>query len=153
MRFRFLSILVAVALLLCWGCHSVPAPPGFVGGGTGTAGRIELPSTLSKEAQYALLVCYIDQDGEDAARWAAASLAVAQNARQRLQEELLAEQARPLREKYLDALEVGADGSLNWRKGTLANRTDWESLAAMFTEVETFLRQQRALRVFVVNWS
>ena len=147
MRFRFLSILVAVALLLCWGCHSVPAPPGFVGGGTGTAGRIELPSTLSKEAQYALLVCYIDQDGEDAARWAAASLAVAQNARQRLQEELLAEQARPLREKYSDALEVGVDGSLNWRKGTLANRSDWEPLAAMFTEVETFLRQQRALRV------
>ncbi|MBR4125542.1 MAG: hypothetical protein IKR13_05015, partial [Victivallales bacterium] len=147
MRFRLLSILVATALLLCWGCHSVPAPPGFVGGGTGTAGRIELPTTLSKAAQYALLCCYIDQEGENAARWAAASLAVAQNARQRLQEELLAEQARPLREKYSEALTVGPDGTLTWRAGALANRTDWETMAAMFAEVETFLQQQRALKV------
>ena len=147
MRFRLLSILVATALLLCWGCHSVPAPPGFVSGGTGTAGRIELPTTLSKAAQYALLCCYIDQEGENAARWAAASLAVAQNARQRLQEELLAEQARPLREKYSEALTVGQDGTLTWRAGALANRTDWETMAAMFAEVETFLQQQRALKV------
>ena len=144
---KLVSSLLGFALLLCWGCHSVPAPPGFVGGGTGTAGRIELPTTLSKAAQYALLCCYIDQEGDNAARWAAASLAVAQNARLRLQEELLAEQTLPLREKYSDALTVGADGNLVWRDGALANRTDWETLATMFAEVEGFLLTQQALPV------
>ena len=148
MRVRpWFILVVAAALLFCGGCHSVPAPPGFVGGGPGTAGSIELPPELSRPAQFALLSCYIDQEGAEAARWAAASLAVAQNARQRLKEELLAEQTRPLREKYAETLAVGEDGTLSWRPGALSSRTDWDALEAMFAEVEGFVRSRQSLPV------
>jgi len=150
MRVRPWFILVVVAaLLFCGGCHSVPAPPGFVGGGPGTAGSIELPPELSRPAQFALLSCYIDQEGAEAARWAAASLAVAQNARQRLKEELLAEQTRPLREKYAETLAVGEDGTLSWRPGALSSRTDWDALEAMFAEVEGFGSEEPELLLFL----
>ena len=148
MRVRpWFILVVAAALLFCGGCHSVPAPPGFVGGGPGTAGSIELPPELSRPAQFALLSCYIDQEGAEAARWAAASLAVSQNARQRLKEELLAEQARPLREKYAETLAVGEDGTLSWRPGALSSRTDWDALEELFAQVEAFLRTQQSLTV------
>lgn len=140
-----------LSLLILWGCHSVPAPPGFVSGEVGTAGRIDFPSELSTASQYALLVCYIDQEGEDAARWAAATLAVARNARQRLLEELRVAQAKPLREKYSDVFDIDGAGRVVWKENALASRTDWDELDAMFAEVEEFLTSKRAVVVPVTE--
>ncbi|MBR6471766.1 MAG: hypothetical protein IKS83_08210 [Victivallales bacterium] len=146
MKSKLLNLLL-LSLLILWGCHSVPAPPGFVSGEVGTAGRIDFPSELSTAAQYALLVCYIDQEGEDAARWAAATLAVAKNARQRLLEELRVAQAKPLREKYSEVFDIDGAGRVVWKENALAGRTDWDALDTMFAEVEEFLTSKRAVVV------
>ncbi|MBQ4481385.1 MAG: hypothetical protein II943_12200 [Victivallales bacterium] len=151
MHFRNWLILTVALLLVLYGCHSVSPPPGFVSGETGTAGRVEFPPELSKAAQYSLLVCYVDQEGEDAARWAAATLAVAKNARQRLLEELRVEQAKALHEKYSTVFDIDATGCIVWKENGLASRADWDELETMFADVEEFLTSKRAVVVPVAE--
>ncbi|MBO7741416.1 MAG: hypothetical protein J6S21_02575 [Victivallales bacterium] len=112
---RRFPLILLTGILLCVmgaGCRSVPAPPGFIAAGSAAGGRIEFPGEISREARYAMLCWYVDEQGEAAHKYAPASLAVALNARMDLRNSFLAEAAAPLIAEYPQYISLNRAGRL-----------------------------------------
>ena len=112
---RRFPLILLTGILLCVmgaGCRSVPAPTGFIAAGSAAGGRIEFPGEISREARYAMLCWYVDEQGEAAHKYAPASLAVALNARMDLRNSFLAEAAAPLIAEYPQYISLNRAGRL-----------------------------------------
>ncbi len=138
--------------LLCLGfvgCQSVPAPPGYIAAGAGTAaGRIEFPRDLSSEARYALLRWYVEGQGEIVDRWAAPSLAVAQNVMGALARGLRLERYAVLQHKYPIFIDLReSDGTMSFNAKALADRRDWERMEVMLAEIRQVLSESQWMEV------
>ena len=143
------AFLLALFCLAFAGCQSVPPPPGYIAAGSGTAaGRIEFPRDLSTEARYALLRWYLDGQGEVVDRWAAPSLAVAQNASVSLARTLRLERYAVLQHKYPIFIDLReSDGTMGFNAKALADRRDWERLEVMLAEIRQVLSESQWMDV------
>ena len=139
----------ALVCLVFASCQSVPAPPGYIAAGSGTAaGRIEFPRDLSMEARYALLRWYVEGQGEVVDRWAAPSLAVAQNTMGALARSLRLERYAVLQHKYPIFIDLReSDGTMGFNAKALADRRDWERMEVMLAEIRQVLSESQWMDV------
>ncbi|MCQ2396378.1 MAG: hypothetical protein MJ106_01620 [Lentisphaeria bacterium] len=130
----------ALCVAVLMSCRSLTPPPGFVSQGSGTAGRIEFPSSVSLEAQYGLLSWYVDRYGENARRQAGGAYGVALNARSERGALLCGIASQGLVSRYPEFAYVPPTGGVAFLYESLGGREDFEAMSSMLKDCsETLL--------------